>query len=80
MTVGGFASGFLGFLVAAIVLVGLVFAAAFSVAGAQDQTVASMRAHAPRVKRWGGWVLVGVGAWFLLLAAFADFFADIFVV
>ncbi|MEX2655627.1 MAG: hypothetical protein WD532_11435 [Acidimicrobiia bacterium] len=65
---------------ASIVLVGLLFAAAFGVAGAQDQTIKSIRAHAPSVKRWGGWILVGVGAWFLSLAIFADFFADIFLV
>lgn len=70
----------MAFLVASIVLVGLVFAAAFGVAGAQDQTIKNIRAHAPRVKRWGGWVLVTVGAWFLSLAVFADFFADIFPV
>jgi hypothetical protein len=32
------------------------------------------------VKRWGGWVLAGVGGWFIALAVFADFFADVFPV
>lgn len=67
-------------MVASVVLVGLVFAAAFSVATAQDQTIERLKAQAPRVKNWGGWILVAVGAWFLTLAAFADFFADIFPV
>lgn len=67
-------------MVAAIVLISLLFTAAFGVAGAQDQTVQRIRAQAPRVKRWGGWILMVVGAWFLILAAFADFFAEIFPV
>jgi len=32
------------------------------------------------VKRWGGWILVVVGAWFLVLAIFAGFFESIFLV
>jgi hypothetical protein len=66
--------------IASVVLIGLVFAAAFGVARAQDQTIAHIRASAPRVKRWAGWILAAVGAWLLVLAAFADFFAGIFPV
>lgn len=77
---GGFGAAFTAFVVASIVLVGLVFAAAFGVAGAQDQTLGKIRAQAPRVKKWGGWILTVVGFWFLLLAAFADFFAEVFPV
>lgn len=65
---------------AAIVLVGLVFVAAFGVAGAQEHTLERIRAQAPRVKQWGGWILLVVGVWFLALALFADFFAGIFPV
>lgn len=54
--------------------------AAFSVARAQDQTIERIKGQAPRVKRWGGWVLVTVGVWFLTLALFVDFFADVFPV
>lgn len=70
----------MAFLVASIVLVGLVFGAAFGVAGAQDETIARIKAQTPRVKKWGGWILMAVGAWFLVLAVFADFFAEIFPV
>lgn len=70
----------MAFAVAAVVLVGLVFTAAFGVAGAQDQTIRRITAEAPRIKRWGGWILTGVGVWFLALAAFADFFAEMFPV
>lgn len=67
-------------MVAALALVGLVFAGAFVVAGAQNQTIERIKAQAPRVKRWGGSILLVIGAWFLILAAFADFFADLFPV
>ena len=67
-------------MVASIVLIGLVFAAAFGVAGAQDQTIEKIKAQAPRVKKWGGWILTVVGVWFLTLAIFADFFAEVFPV
>lgn len=77
---GGFAAAFSAFVVASIVLVGLVFAAAFGVAGAQEQTIERIKAQAPRVKRWGGWILTVVGIWFLVLAVFADFFAEVFPV
>lgn len=67
-------------MVASIVLVSLVFFAAFGVAGAQSETLARVKAQAPRVKKWGGWILIAVGVWFLVLAAFADIFAEIFPV
>lgn len=70
----------MAFVAASIALIGLVFAAAFGVAGAQDQTVERLKGQAPRVKTWGGWILTAVGIWFLVLAAFADSFADIFPV
>ena len=58
----------------------MVFAAAFTVARGQEETIARAKAQAPRVKAWGGWILVTVGIWFLVLATFAEFFADIFPV
>jgi hypothetical protein len=62
------------------VLVGLVFTAAFLVAGAEESTLERIKVQAPTVKRWGGRILIAVGLWFLTLAVFADFFADIFPV
>lgn len=61
-------------------LVGLVFVAAFSIAGAEERTIDRIKAQAPTVKRWGGGLLIAVGTWFLVLAVFADFFEDIFPV
>lgn len=61
-------------------IVALMFTLARAIAGAQERAIASLRAAAPSVKRWGGWILVAVGAWFVLLGIFADFFADVFAV
>ena len=77
---GGFQAALVAFVVASVVLTGLVFAAAFGVARAQDETIERIRAQAPRVKRWGGAILVAVGVWFLALASFADVFAGLFPV
>lgn len=52
----------------------------FVIGRAQEHTLERMQASTREVKRWGGWVLVGVGAWFLVLAIWADFFAEIFPV
>ena len=62
----------------AIVL--LSFAAAGSVALAQERVTERIGASAPTVKRWGGYVLVIVGLWFVALGLFADFFARVFPV
>lgn len=80
LTVGDFGAAMLAFTTAATVLVGLLFVAASGVARAQDATVERLRAQAPTVKRWGGWVLVGVGIWFVALALFAEAFASLFAV
>lgn len=80
LTVGGFAAAFTAFTVAAVVLVGLVFFSAFAVAGAQESTHQRIRAQAPTVKNWGGRVLIVLGVWFIALAVFADFFAELFPV
>jgi hypothetical protein len=61
-------------------LVLLLFALSLAIATAREQTVEGLRASGPAVKRWGGRILVLVGAWFLILAVFADFFAGLFPV
>lgn len=57
-----------------------MFTAAFLVAGAEESTLERIKVQAPTVKRWGGWILIAVGVWFLTLAVFAGFFAGIFPV
>lgn len=68
------------FVTTAIVLVALLFGAALGVATAQEQFVERLRAGTPAVKHWGGYVLVVVGVWFVLLGAFAHTFARVFPV
>ena len=65
---------------AAGALVALSFAAALSVAVAQKRVTERIGASAPTVKRWGGYVLMIVGVWFVALGIFADFFARVFPV
>jgi hypothetical protein len=68
------------FTVAAATITGCVFAATFAVARTEQATLERIEAQAPTVKRWTGWIVVGIGVWFLALAAFADVFAGIFPV
>lgn len=68
------------FAVAALVIVLLMFSLSLAVATAQEGLVRTLRAHVAHVKRWGGWILVGVGLWLVALTVFADFFAGIFPV
>ncbi|WP_341253790.1 hypothetical protein [Euzebya pacifica] len=77
---GGVEVAATAFGLAAIVIIALMFTAAFTVSRAQESTVERIQAAAPKIKRWGGGVLVGVGLWFIALAVFADFFAQIFPV
>ncbi len=74
------AAALVAFAVAAVALVVLMFALALLIATAQQRTVLALRAGAPAVKRWGGRILLVVGAWLLALSAFADFFARAFPV
>jgi len=59
-------------------IVVLLFVAALGAAFAQESTVARFRTSGPAVKRWGGRILIGVGAWILLLAVFAGTARDVF--
>ncbi len=65
---------------AATVLAMLVFVFAVVVARAPETTVQAIRARAAHVKRYGGHVLIAVGARSIALAAFAEFFASYFPV
>jgi protein-S-isoprenylcysteine O-methyltransferase Ste14 len=67
-------------LTAAVVIVALMFVLSVVVARAQESTVARLQASAPAIKRWGGAVLLAIGAWFIVLDVFADTFADLFPV
>lgn len=58
----------------------LIFGLSLAIAGAQERVVKSLQANVTSVKLWGGRILLLVGAWFFLLAVFANFFADVFPV
>lgn len=68
------------FVAAAITIMVCVFAAATGVVSAEQATLERIEAKAPQVKRWTGGVVVAVGVWFVVLAVFADVFADVFPV
>lgn len=52
----------------------------FLIGSAQERTVARLKTGSKEVKRWGGFILVAVGTWFVVLAIWADFFAGVFPV
>lgn len=68
------------FVTAAITIMICVFAASTGVARAEQATLQRIEARAPQIKRWTGWVVAAVGVWFLVMAVFANFFADVFPV
>jgi len=69
---GSIAGAVFTFAVAASMIVALLFVAALGAAFAKASTLSRFRTSGPAVKRWGGRILVTVGAWFLFLAVFSD--------
>ncbi|MGH9245188.1 MAG: hypothetical protein ACRD29_12915 [Acidimicrobiales bacterium] len=80
LTTGGTDAAILAFVVAALSLVVLMFTLALFLAAARERVVDAMQQGAPVVKRWGGRLLVLVGAWLITLGVFADLFAELFPV
>lgn len=70
----------LTFIVVAITMVILFFSLATGIAFAEAQVISSIKARTQHVKRWGGFILIAVGIWFISLTVFVDFFASIFSV
>ncbi len=52
----------------ALVFVALLVTASILATVATDASLRSLRMAGPAVKRWSGFVLVAVGAWFIALA------------
>ncbi len=77
---GGGAAAFLAFAVAALTIVVLFFVLATTIATAQERFVDSLKASVQQVKRWGSYILIAVGAWFIILAVWAEAFAQVFPV
>lgn len=76
---GGGQAALAAFGIAAAAIVALLFGLSLAIATAQATVVAGLSARAALVKRWSGFVLVAVGVWTLLLAAFAEFFVKAFI-
>lgn len=70
----------MAFGVAGIVIVLLIFGLAFAIGMAKSEFVARLRTSGPRVKRWGGIILIIVGLWSITIGIWADFFAQFFPV
>lgn len=77
---GGVAAALLAYVVAAAALTALMFTLALTLASAQERVVQGMVSRAPTVKRWGGRILLIVGAWFIVVAIFAGTFSPLFEV
>lgn len=75
---GGFGAALLAYVVAAAALTALMFTLALTLASAQERVVQGMVSGAPTVKRWGGRILLIVGAWFIVIAVFASAFSPLF--
>ena len=56
------------FATAAVVLVVLLVAASLVVSSMSTEAMRPVRMTGPAVRRWSGFVLLGVGGWFVLLA------------
>lgn len=55
----------------------LMFLLAFAIALAQENLVAQLRVRAGRIKKWGGRIMGLVGMWLIILAIWADYFAQL---
>ncbi len=77
---GGVSASLVAFATAGLVIVLLLFSLAAAVASAQERVVTTLQASVIQVKRWGGWVLIGIGLWTLALAIWAEEFARVFPV
>ena len=67
----------IAFLTAAATMVVLFFGLALAIAATQEAVVSTLKASTQAVKRWGGWILVTIGVWLILLGVFADAFARV---
>lgn len=61
-------------------MVVLMFVLAVVIGTAQDEFTSRLRAEAPRIKRWGGIVLIVVGLWSVAIGIWANYFATVFPV
>ncbi len=79
-TAGGFGAAIFAFITASLVIIILMFVLALMIKGAQLGLVERLKLNAPNVKHWGGFILIAVGVWFIMLTAFVGFFEELFPV
>jgi len=58
----------------------LIFFLSSLIAAAQDKVIAGLKEKAPLIKKTGGWILIFVGLWLLIISLRAGFFARVFPV
>jgi len=71
---------FSAFVVAAIVIVMLMFALSLGIAIAQERFAGTLREKVFFVKKWGGYILILVGLWLIMLSIWTTFFVSVFPV
>jgi len=71
-------AAFTAFMIAALAITILMFLLSSIIAFAQERVVDTLRASLVEVKKWGGRILILVGLWLIVLAIFAETFANIF--
>lgn len=76
--VGGTAAAVVAFGVAAVVILLLMFFIAAAVGSAQEGLLSDLKAGGAKVKRWGAYIMLAVGAWFLTTSAFPAAFVTLF--
>jgi len=71
---------FVTFLITAFTIVFVMALLVILIGAAQNRILRLLRASPQRVKRWGGFILILVGSWLIVLAIWSDAFSHIFPV
>lgn len=71
---------FITFLITAFTITFVMALLVVLIGTAQNRILQPLRASTQRVKRWGGFILLLVGSWLIVLAIWADAFSRIFSV
>lgn len=80
LVIGGAAAAVGAFVTASITIILLMICVAVIVTASREQTIRSLRLATVNARQFGGILLVAVGLWFIALAVWADFFAEVFPV
>jgi putative Mn2+ efflux pump MntP len=78
--VGSETAVFITFLTAAFTITFVMTLLVILIGTAQNRILQSLRTSPQRVKHWGGFILILVGSWLIVLAIWAGTFSRIFAV